>query len=80
MEVEKQVLEILGHQFPNSEINFSGDGRHFKLAIVSEKFHGVSRLDRSRMVHEKLNELIQNDTLHALSMKLNTPNEINNGS
>jgi acid stress-induced BolA-like protein IbaG/YrbA len=79
MEVEKLVLEILEKNFSGDKIKFGGDGRHFNLIIISEKFNGLSLLDRSRLVHTHLKELIDSDRLHALSMELKTPKEIPNG-
>lgn len=47
---------------------------HFLLLVVSEKFQGVSRIDRQRMVNALLDIEFKNG-LHALQMKLHSPNE-----
>lgn len=54
-------------------VDEAGDNRHFFLRIVSEKFADKSRLERSRMVYELLDEYIKDDTLHALRLELTTP-------
>lgn len=48
---------------------------HFTITIVADKFTGVSRINRHRMV----NEVVQSDFsagLHALSLTLLTPDEL----
>lgn len=53
------------------------DWKHFYLNIVSEKFEWKSRVERSKIVYEILNDLLKTWFIHALRMKLKTPNEIN---
>jgi BolA protein len=51
------------------------DGRgHFRVAIVSERFEGVSRVKRHRMVYDAL-ELELRDDIHALAIEAFTPRE-----
>lgn len=47
---------------------------HFKVFLVSEKFEGLSRIDRQRMVNDLLKEDFEGG-LHALTMRLKTPEE-----
>ncbi|MEH6632565.1 MAG: BolA family protein [Halopseudomonas aestusnigri] len=48
---------------------------HFSVVVVSDKFTGVNRVNRQRMVHELLkDELVS--TIHALQIKANTPGEV----
>ncbi|WP_417455540.1 BolA family protein [Kiloniella sp.] len=52
-----------------------GGESHFSVEIVSEKFTGVNRVNRQRMIHDLLKaELVS--TIHALQIKANTPDEI----
>lgn len=48
---------------------------HFKLVIVSEAFQGLSRVARSRRVHELLSDELKAG-VHALTMRLLVPNEM----
>lgn len=51
------------------------DGRgHFDVTIVSDAFRDTSRLQRHRMVHEAVHDLLQTD-IHALRIKAHTPDE-----
>lgn len=57
-----------------------GPETHFHLVLVSEKFIGLSRLDRTRLVNEALKDERDGGKfggLHALSMKLMTAQEWN---
>lgn len=47
---------------------------HFRMVIVSSVFDGVSRVNRSRMVHEVLADELGSG-LHALTLTLRTPQE-----
>jgi stress-induced morphogen len=43
--------------------------------ITSELFSGLSRIDRSRKVHDILSDLLTDNSIHALRLKLRTPDE-----
>lgn len=47
---------------------------HYSVLLVSESFRGISRVARSRVVHDALRAEFA-DGLHALSLTLRTPEE-----
>ena len=47
---------------------------HFSLRIESAAFAGKSRVDRQRLVHAALGDLLD-DRVHALSIKASAPGE-----
>jgi BolA family transcriptional regulator, general stress-responsive regulator len=47
---------------------------HFSLAIESAKFAGKSRIERQRMVHQALGEMVGN-RVHALTIRARAPGE-----
>ena len=49
---------------------------HYSVVIVSASFQGVSRVERSRRIHDALASEFANG-LHALSLTLRTPDEAN---
>jgi BolA family transcriptional regulator, general stress-responsive regulator len=51
-----------------------GGESHFRVVVVSERFHGLSRVDRQRLVHEAAAELLR-ERIHALSIRALTPTE-----
>lgn len=82
MALAQDVINIL-QEYYNGEmdkiemIDEKHDGRHWFLRVVSVKFEGKSRLERSRMIYEKLGHLMKDDHIHALRLELKTPQEIN---
>jgi BolA protein len=54
----------------------AGGQTHYSVVIVSASFQGVSRVARSRCVHDALASEFANG-LHALSLTLRTPDEAN---
>jgi stress-induced morphogen len=53
-----------------------GAEKHFRVQICSEKFNGLSQLQRQRMVNKLLAEELQNQ-IHALRIEAKTPEEWN---
>ena len=53
-----------------------GDGYHIVLNVVSSLFCHKTRLDRYRMIHNILGARVGNE-IHALQMRLVTPDEDN---
>jgi len=47
-------------------------GGHFRLTISSEKFIGLSMVDRHRLIFDTLGNLMETE-IHALSIKASTP-------
>ncbi|GBR07671.1 BolA family transcriptional regulator [Asaia siamensis] len=52
-----------------------GDETHFTMTIVSERFGGMNRVARHRLVNELLKPEFETG-LHALSLKLSAPAEL----
>ena len=57
-----------------SQVDVTGDGRHFDAVIVSVQFEGKSAVQRHQMVYSVLGEKMRAD-IHALSMRTVTPAE-----
>jgi BolA family transcriptional regulator, general stress-responsive regulator len=55
-----------------------GGESHFRVVVVSERFQGLSRIDRQRLVHEAAAELLR-ERIHALSIRALTPTEAGGG-
>ncbi|MDX1540665.1 MAG: BolA family protein [Geminicoccaceae bacterium] len=47
---------------------------HFRVLVVAQAFAGRSRIERQRMVHAALGELLQTD-IHALAITAQAPGE-----
>lgn len=66
LEVEDDSDRHAGHAGATS------GGGHFRVAIVSERFRGASRLEQHRMVHAALADLF-GDRIHALGLRTSEP-------
>ena len=49
-------------------------GAHFALHLVSAQFAGLNRLERHRLVYERLAPLLRG-RIHALTMRLHAPGD-----
>lgn len=68
-------VEVIDESWKHAGHAAAGGGGHFIVHLVSEKFEGVSLLDRNRMVFDVLKEEMQGE-IHALAVKAKTPKEI----
>jgi len=50
---------------------------HFTVSVISDDFESINTLGRHRMIYEALGDMMATD-IHALSIKANTPDEIQN--
>lgn len=67
LEIEDQSAAHAGHAGASA-------GGHFRLLVVSSAFAGQARVQRHRMVYERLATLLQG-RIHALTMTLLAPGE-----
>ena len=70
-----QLETIIAQQLPCQHLSVEGDGRHWYATIVSDQFEGLRLIQRHQKVYATLGQKIQNDEVHALSMKTYTPAE-----
>ena len=70
-----QLQTLLASALPCEHIEVTGDGRHWAAVIVSPAFEGLRLIARHKKVYDTLGTRIQNDEVHALSMKTHTPAE-----
>ena len=72
LELDNESARHAGH----SGVRDAGGGgeTHYALLVVSDAFAGLGRVQRSRLVHEALEDEFAGG-LHALSLTLRTPSE-----
>lgn len=75
LEFLKPTLFILSDESSSHKghVGNTGGG-HFNIKIVSEQFHGKSRMERHRLIYEALGNLFTHK-IHALSIKAMTKKE-----
>jgi len=71
----EELQAIIAAGLPCEHLEVSGDGRHWAALVVSSEFEGMRPLARHKRVYDTLGARIQNDEVHALSMKTYTPAE-----
>jgi BolA protein len=69
-------LEIVDESHKHAGHAGARGGGHFIAHVVSEAFAGKSTIERHRMVYDAMGDLM-NSEVHALSIKADTPSEIN---
>lgn len=50
-------------------------GAHFRVRMVCAGFGGLSRLERHRLIYQRLEALMKGGRIHALTMSLYAPGE-----
>ncbi|MEN9383923.1 MAG: hypothetical protein RL323_1066 [Pseudomonadota bacterium] len=71
----EELHSIIAAGLPCQHLEVTGDGRHWAAVIVSPAFEGKRLISRHQLVYATLGARIQNDEVHALSMKTHTPAE-----
>ena len=82
VEIEQRLRERLGPssiELRDDSAAHAGhagarEGGHYRLRIVSERFAGLGRVARHRLVYDSLADLMQRG-IHALAIDARTPDE-----
>jgi acid stress-induced BolA-like protein IbaG/YrbA len=70
-----EIKNLIAANLACEHITLEGDGRHWYATIVSTAFEGKRAIQRHQQVYATLGAKLQNDEVHALSMKTYTPAE-----
>jgi len=74
MVTPENIKEWIEKNLAESEVEVSGDGRHFDAVIVCAEFSGKSRIQQHQMVYAALGDKMKAE-IHALSMRTMTPED-----
>ncbi len=55
--------------------DLTGTDNHFEVRLVSPAFEGKTPVERHKLVYAPLREWIEDDTVHALSVRAYTPSQ-----
>ncbi len=69
-----QALEVHDDSAAHAGHAGAGEGSHFSVRIVSERFVGVGRVARHRLVYDALRDLMTQG-IHALALDTRAPGE-----
>ena len=70
-----QQLEIVDDSHKHAGHAGARGGGHFSVTIVAAVFNGKGLVERHRMIYAALNDLMQQNEVHALSIQARTPDE-----
>lgn len=70
-----EIQSLLAARFPDAYIEVGGDGYHHDVLIVSAAFAGLLPVKKQQLVYAVLNDRIVDGSLHAINMKLFTPEQ-----
>ena len=75
--IRDQVRERLERAFEGSVQvrDLTGTDNHFEVQVVSPAFEGKPPIERHKLVYAPLLDWIENDTVHALSVRAYTPEQ-----
>lgn len=76
----EELQTLIGAGLACEHLDVAGDGRHWYATVVSSAFEGQRLIQRHQRVYATLGGRMQNDEVHALSMKTYTPAEWANQS
>jgi len=71
----EDIARMIKESFPDAEVrieDLTGDGNHYAATVISEAFHGKSRVQQHQMVYDALKGNM-GGVLHALALKTATP-------
>ena len=71
----EQIKAMIAAGIACEHLELEGDGRHWYATVVSAEFEGKRAIARHQKVYGTLGTKMQNDEVHALSMKTFTPAE-----
>ena len=74
MVTPEEIKSLIEQNLAQSEVEVSGDGRHFDAVIVCAEFAGKTRIQQHQMVYRALGDKMEEE-IHALSMRTVTPED-----
>lgn len=69
------IQALLNQHFPGDHLELNFEGSHLQVLLVSASFEGLSPVKKQQKVYAALNEKIASGEVHAVHMKLLTPQE-----
>ena len=76
----ENIQQLLVAQLPDCDINVEGGDGKYLVTAVGDVFTGLNAVKRQQKVYQILNDHIASGAIHAVTMRLSTPEEINPAS
>jgi acid stress-induced BolA-like protein IbaG/YrbA len=71
----EDVTTLLEKTLAGCQIEVDSQGSHFNVLVVGDLFKGKRAVQRQQLIYAVLNESIASGAIHAVNMKLFTPQE-----
>ena len=71
----EDVTILLENALSNCQVEVDSQGSHFNVLVVGDLFEGKRAVQRQQLIYAVLNESISSGAIHAVNMKLFTPQE-----
>ncbi len=70
-----QVKRLIAESLPGAEVEVidEGGGDHLRAVVSAPQFEGLSRIDQHRLVRSPVQHLMDDGTIHALSISATHP-------
>ncbi len=73
---KQQIIDKLKSSLNLEEVHvMTNDGSHFQVIAIGELFADLSRVKKQQAIYAPLAEFINDNRIHALSIKTYTPTE-----
>jgi acid stress-induced BolA-like protein IbaG/YrbA len=74
MQIEA-IKRLIEQGLPGAEVRVTGDGSHFEALVISDAFHGKSRVQQHQLVYGTLGGRMESGEIHALALRTFTPDD-----
>jgi acid stress-induced BolA-like protein IbaG/YrbA len=70
-----EIKGLIAEALPGAEVEVidEGGGDHLRAVVSAPQFEGLSRIDQHRLVKAPVQHLMDDGTIHALSVKTSVP-------
>jgi acid stress-induced BolA-like protein IbaG/YrbA len=70
-----EIQRLIAEALPGAEVEVidEGGGDHLRAVVTAPQFDGVSRIDQHRLVRAPVQHLMDDGTIHALSVSASAP-------
>ena len=74
--MNESIAGLIRAHLGDADVEVDSDGSHFEVRVTSAAFAGLSRVRRQQLVYEAIGELIREGTVHAVTIRASTPDEV----
>ena len=71
----EQVRALIAEALPGADVEVldEGGGDHLRAVVTAQQFEGLSRIEQHRLVKRPVQHLMDDGTIHALSVTASVP-------